>query len=312
MSGYSRHLFEQGRGLKALLGLLTSSKAERAPVSVPGPESIVCVPPPTAALMRDFVRFAGGDPSSYSGIVPPHLFSQWSLPAMLAVAKTLPYPATKVINAGCKLRVLEPLPAGESLIIRARLTEVDDNGQRALITISVNTGCASVPEALEAELRVYVPLARPKGDGASKRRSKPRVPEGAQELLYQRIGADAGFDFACLTGDLNPIHWLSPYAKLAGFRRVILHGFGSFAKAFEGIVRARLAGDVGQLRWLEADFTRPLLLPAQVGLYVHNERELFIGDAPGGAAYLVGRFGLANDAALEVNSSDPKNAAEAN
>lgn len=303
MAGYSRHIVEQGRGMQALLGIFTARRSAAAAVT-PGPLIASTAPAPSAALRNDFVRFAGGDPSSYRGRVPPHLFPQWCLPAMLEVAKTLPYPAHKVINAGCRLRVISPLVAGESLAIKSQLVRVDDNGRRAIVTIRVSTGCASAPRALEADLNVYIPLGKSGASSSAaepkpKKTPKPTVPAAARELLYARLPRTAGRDFALLTGDFNPIHWLSPYAKAAGFRRVILHGFGSFARSFEGIVRAQLCGDAERLTELKADFVRPLLLPASVGLYVGDEppgpgesRPVFLGDAPGGAAYLVGHYAL--------------------
>jgi acyl dehydratase len=215
---------------------------------------------------------------------------------MLEAARALPYPATKVINAGCGLTVHAALPLGQELHITARVSKIDDNGKRALVTIEVVTGTADVPRALTADLRLFIPLKRAgtaetvTGSDASKPRQKPTVPLDVKELCFQRLGKDAGLDFAFLTGDFNPIHWLSPYAKAAGFKSVILHGFGSFARAFDGLVRAALAGDVQALLALDADFTRPLPLPAEVGLYVGPEQRVYLGDAPGGAAYLVGHF----------------------
>lgn len=221
---------------------------------------------------------------------------------MLEAARALPYPIAKVINAGCHLRIHGTLPLGQDLNISTRVSKVDDNGKRALVTIEVTTGTKEIARALTADLRLFIPLKSKTApepaapiDQASARR-KPTVPFGVRELFFQRFKQDAGLDFAFLTGDFNPIHWLGPYAKAAGFRRVILHGFGSFARVFDGVVRAALASDLRRLSELDADFTRPLLLPSDVGLYLNNEQQIYLGDAPGGAAYLVGRFALAGTA----------------
>ena len=37
-------------------------------------------------------------------------------------------------------------------------------------------------------------------------------------------------------------------------------------------------------------FTRPLVMPADVGVYIGEDGALAVGDAPGGPAYLTGRF----------------------
>jgi hypothetical protein len=75
-----------------------------------------------------------------------------------------------------------------------------------------------------------------------------------------------------------------------GFRNVILHGFGSFSFTFEGLTRGLFAGSVGKIRLLDANFVRPLVLPARTGLYVWGDGNVGLGDAPGGPAYLLGRY----------------------
>ena len=116
------------------------------------------------------------------------------------------------------------------------------------------------------------------------------MPADSRELARIKLAANAGLEFAKLTGDFNPIHWLAPYAKSAGFRGCILHGFGTFALASSALVRGVLSGDGGGLRMIDVRFTRPMLLPARAGIYVRTAGEVFVGDAPGGAAYLTGRY----------------------
>jgi len=83
------------------------------------------------------------------------------------------------------------------------------------------------------------------------------------------------------------VHWIRPYARAFGFRSTILHGFSTFARAYEGLRTARRLAP----RVLDARFTRPLALPAEVGLYVEPEtRTVHVGDAPGAPAYLRGTY----------------------
>jgi len=58
-----------------------------------------------------------------------------------------------------------------------------------------------------------------------------------------------------------------------------------FARAIEGVIRARFAGDTSRARTWNARFTRPLRLPAEVALFARGD-EVWIGDAPGTAPYL--------------------------
>ena len=104
----------------------------------------------------------------------------------------------------------------------------------------------------------------------------------------------AWLDFAKLTGDFNPIHWIPAYAKVSGFKNTILHGFGTMARAIEALNQNAFAGDTPIRGW-DCRFTRPLVLPAQVGVYVRmgdQGGEAWVGDAPGGTAYMAGTFTL--------------------
>ncbi|HRI67969.1 MAG TPA: MaoC/PaaZ C-terminal domain-containing protein, partial [Polyangium sp.] len=203
----------------------------------------------------------------------------------------LPYPLAKVVNAGCRPEVPAPISAQEDLYVRARIASMDDDGQRALITQRIETGTKSAPLALVTEMRTFIPLQKKNsGDGNKAAKVRASVPADALEISFSRIPANAGLDFAKLTGDFNPIHWIAAYARASGFRSCILHGFSTLARAIEAVNRARLVGDPWRMRVVDARFTRPLVLPARVGVYVGHEGGLWVGDAPGGGAYLAGEF----------------------
>lgn len=296
----ARHLLSQGRVLAALGGTVAEAASQRLGLArpgdprahlVPGAEHSARVPAPPPGLVRDFVRHVGGDPAAYRGQLPPHLFPQWAVPLAARTLRGLPYPMLKVINGGCRLQINAPLSAQGPLLVRARLQNIDDDGRRAVLHQRVITGTAGAPDALEADLYVVVPVSGAKRAAAQaqERKSPARVPAGARELGFWRLGPDAGLTFALLTGDLNPIHWVRPYARAAGFRSPILHGFSTMARAMEGLTRALFAGSVHRLASIDVRFTRPLALPARVGLYLVGQ-DFFVGDARGGPAYLTGSF----------------------
>jgi hypothetical protein len=252
----------------------------------------VTIAPRPRDLIHDYVRYCGGDPSSYKHAVPPHLWPQWGFPLAARTLEQLPYPLFKVLNGGCRVEVRAVLPIDEPLEVSAQLVDVDDNGRRAVLEQRVITGTAAVPEAVIATMYAIVPLAG--GDKSDKAKKEvERVPLDAEELARWRIGRNAGLDFAKLTGDFNPVHWIPAYAKAFGFRGTILHGFASMAKAWEGLVRSRFAGSPTAIRTFDVKFTKPLVLPAEIGLYVRSESQgsidrVWLGRAHGGPAYLVG------------------------
>jgi acyl dehydratase len=292
----ARHLLAQRRVLAAIGGTITEAAAQRLglarpradALSLPGPVITAEVPPPPPALVQQYLRHVGGDPSAYRGVLPPHLFPQWAVPVAARVLRGLPYPMLKVINGGCRLDVHAPVPAGQPLVVRAQLMEAEDDGRKVILRQRILTGTAKTPEALAIDLTVLVPRPAVPGE---KRGPRPqaRVPDDARELAAWRLPKDAGLTFGFLTGDLNPLHWAPPYARAAGFRSAILHGFSSMARAMEGLIRHRYAGATGRLGGVDVRFLRPLVLPARVGLFV-RDHELFVGDALGGPSYLGGSF----------------------
>jgi acyl dehydratase len=301
MSLPTKHIFQQGRVVASLGGTAFAALLQRfnlgakTPTSAPGPIVEETLAPRSAELVRDYLRHVGGDPGAYRGVLPPHLFPQWGFPLAAKTLKGIPYPMMKVLNGGCRLEVNGPLPADEELHVTARLENIDDDGKRAVLHQRIVTSTKSAPEAIVGHLYAIVPLGEPKAkngkpNGAPKaKKESPRVPDGAREIGWWKLAPDAGLAFAMLTGDFNPVHWVRPYAKAFGFRSTILHGFSTMARAMEGLNRARFAGAVDRIRVLDVKFTKPLVLPARVGLYVDGN-SVFVGDAPGGPAYLVGSF----------------------
>lgn len=295
----NKHVLQQGPVLATLAGAAVAAMRQQIDArlgrpqpsglpSLPSAEHRATIAPRPADLIRDYVRNTGGDPSAYRGVVPAHMFPQWGFPLSAKTLVGLPYPLVRVLNGGCRLQMNAPLPADEPLVVGARLEDIDDNGRRAVLHQRVTTGTAANPDAVVADLFAIVPLPHQK-DGRGERKIPPRVPADAEELQRWRIGPQAGLDFAKLTGDFNPVHWVRPYARAFGFRSTILHGFATMARAIEGLQRTIFAGSTRALAVVDVKFTKPLVLPAKVGLYVRGD-ELFVGDAPGGPAYLVGTF----------------------
>lgn len=291
----TRFVLEQGPALKGM-GQAAFSVLKQRMGGVPKKQPALPTKPIEARyaarpkdLVRAYVRHVGGDPSAYKKIVPAHFFPQWGLGLASQTLDGLPYPLMRAMNGGCRLRINTPLPANEPLHVRAWIDEIDDDGRRAIVSQRVITSTPSAPDALDATLFVFIPLSRKKGKKKSGSGDDKSVPLGARQVAHIRLGTNAGLDFAKLTGDFNPLHWVKPYAQAAGFRSTILHGFGTMARAIEGLNRGMYAGDVNAIEEVHVRFTKPLTLPAKVGVYV-EDNTLAVGPAPGGGAYLKGTF----------------------
>ncbi len=295
----SLHTFRQGPmlialGKTALTALRqraagkNGQRGDQAPIETPTPEVHRTFQPIAPRLLDDYIAHVGGDPRAYRDLVPPHFFPHWAMPVAAGALANLPYPLARVLNGGCRMQLNKPLPRGEALMVRAQLVDIDDDGRRAVLTQRVVTSTASAPDALVTDIFAIVPL----GGGAPKsgeRKEKPRVPSDVHEIAFQHLAGDAGLSFAKLTGDFNPIHWIPAAARASGFPNVILHGFGTLARCYEAVTRGVLGGDVRKLSVFDVKFTRPLVLPHDIGFFVRG-KEVFVGDAAGGPAYMTGNF----------------------
>jgi hypothetical protein len=292
----TRYILHQGPVLGALARAAfvavksASGQPNSAPSEVPGPVISARIPPRPADLVRDYIRHVGGDPAWYRGQVPAHLFPQWVFPLQARGIEGLQYPIQRVLNGGSRLQMNAPLPLGEPFELEVQLLDIDDNGRRAVIHQRATTSTSTHPEAIVADVYGIVPLGG--GDKSVNRKDdRPRVPVMAKELARWKLGTHVGLEFAKLTGDFNPIHWIPPAARANGFRNVINHGFSTMARAIEGLNGSLFSGDVSRLEAIDVKFTRPLVLPAKVGLYIEDD-SVFVGDAPGGPAYLVGTYSV--------------------
>jgi acyl dehydratase len=255
---------------------------------LPGPLLSARVPPRPAALVAAFLEHIGSRPGTWEGVLPPHLFPQWAFALLSRALEGLPYSPLALLNGGCHMTVNRPMPMGEAIDLEAQLVRVDDTGRLAVITERLVTGTANAPQALEVD---FFPVARLPGKGRDAARpeskERPGVPARASEIGRWSLGPRAGLEFALLTGDFNPIHWIRPAARAAGFESTILHGFAVMSRAIEALV----AGDGARLGELEVRFRKPLVLPAEVGAFVDGDA-IYVGERPGAEAYMTGRFGL--------------------
>jgi acyl dehydratase len=176
---------------------------------------------------------------------------------------------------------------------------VDANERRVVLHQVVTTGTISAPDALVAHFYPIVPLAKPSKGGAKAPPKDPVViPANAREIDTWRLGPKAGLDFALVTGDFNPIHWVGFAARMAGFKNVILHGFAELARSVEGLQRNVLMGDTRRICEIDVRFVKPLVLPRTTSLFLlrlpdgDQPGAFAVGDAPGAPAFLTGTFRL--------------------
>lgn len=298
----SRFIFHQGSGLSGLGRIAATSlmaplrRRIAGDVDLgPSQEFTKTLEPPSPDLVRRYLEYLGTNPDRYEETVPPHLFSQWTFDLLAKTLAHLTFPLHEMVNGGCRLEVNDELPFDRRWRASAKLVEVDESPSRFRLHHVIETGPLQTPDAVVAHMFNVLVRRRSSGgsDGGSEEREEPTVGAETEEVERWQLDEQAGLDFAKLTGDFNPIHWLRSAAEAAGFDNTILHGFATMARAFEGIEFGYLAEDE-RIETLDVRFTNPLVLPADVGLYAgpvedeEGEWPVSVGDAHGAPAYMIG------------------------
>ena len=116
-----RYVLHQLPVLGSTVRLLTA-RGDGA-LSAPGPWIHDIVPGRPKALVRDAVRFAGGQPKGWGDELPAWFFPQWTWPLLTECLQGLPYDLTKVVNAGCTWERRGELKVGEPLQLAGRLLD---------------------------------------------------------------------------------------------------------------------------------------------------------------------------------------------
>lgn len=292
MSVSKTHLFRQGPVIRTLLKTAFSSMApankNRTPdeTQIPGPVLEQIIEPRNPRLVGDFIHHLGGQLSTYKGFLPPHLFPQWGFPLMAKTLEGLPYKLNRLLNGGCRFEVVHPLPCDQRLLLKAQLVELDDNGYRVFFKQKLITGTEKNPESIIAYVHAVLPIKR--SDGPKK--EKASVPLAAREIDTWKLFKNSGLEFALLTGDFNPVHWVPGYARISGFPNTIMHGFATMARTVETLNRSLFVGQPNRLTSFESRLVKPLVFPGQAKVYLDGTNTVFVGNAPGGPAYLTGIF----------------------
>jgi len=268
-----RHIFRQSSSIQGLLSTafyaMWPFRSTLDIKELPSPEKVISLPPRDPSLVRDYIEWTGGKLEDYQQSIPPHLFPQWGFPFLTKLAKNLPYPLLKVLNQGCRMTVNHPIANDESLQVRTQLVGIEDDGYRARIHQQLISGTKRYPNAVEVDVYAVVRLRSNK----DKKREKPQIPKGSEKLVTWEMHSRSGWEFALLTGDFNPIHWIPSYAKVSGFANTILHGFASLARTTEYLYDTHWKEAKLLPHTIDVRFIRPLVLPSTVTLFIGPKTE---------------------------------------
>lgn len=212
---------------------------------------------PRASLISRYLEWARvPEAQRNTRRVPPHMFSQWSVPLAMRVLIQNQFGLANLVNLGCDIRINASIRRGERLYLTGDLVSVNENDTRTTLSVRVVTGTRRHSHAIDAT--VHCMLAKQALPDLAA--AKP-----APDRQWETAGAWAvdehdGLRFALLTGDFNPVHWADYAARHSPFGQKVLHGFASLSLSWAAL-QSRESSDHA-IRRISARFVRPVLLPS--------------------------------------------------
>ena len=198
------------------------------------------------------------------GTLPPLALQMAAAPlhlAMLADAR-FPFKALGLVHLSQQVNQTRAIRTDEPLNLRA--FTCDARGEKRGMSFCIRTEASSDGEVVwQGSTRALA--SDPALAAKSRKRSvaEPHIADAAppspiSETLLQ-VPEDMGRRYAAIAGDLNPIHQRAVLARMFGFRRAIVHGTWTLARALS------LSGLPGSpVFTLDAAFRRPVELPSDV------------------------------------------------
>lgn len=167
----------------------------------------------------DFARLCGLPPERQR--LPPLLVhaTAFRLQMALLAHRSLPFPIWRTLQVRNQLLELAPVAAGAALDLECRL-----HAHRSLpkgLEVDLHTRVGVADTLVAESLNTFYVRGFP--GTASSDFAAPAAPIATERVARWRVPSVASWRFGELTGDYNPVHMWSPYARMMGFRRAFFH-----------------------------------------------------------------------------------------
>lgn len=261
---WARLLLKRGRGLQ-----------EGEPL--PRLESVLTRPDTSGA--DAFCTVVGQPRGEHLPLLWPHLMAG-SLHLDMLAHPDFPLAGLGMVHVANQIVQRRPLRRDEPLTVRCAWEGWERVKRGAEITLSTRV---EVKDEVPWEERSVFLSQAVRGAGEQSREDPEPLSTVARSCLW-RVPADQGRRYAAVSGDYNLIH-IHPWgAKLFGFKRTIVHGMWTLARAVAEM-------DPPEGAWeLEGVFRRPVLLPGEVHFESGPEGEFRVRRPKDGKVNLYGRL----------------------
>lgn len=202
------------------------------------------------------------------------------LHAWLMAQGDFPFPLAGTVHVSNQMTLHRSVAVSEKLWVRVSCNNLAPHKRGVTFDLVGEIRVAS--EIVWTGTSTYLALGK-KLAGAPVQADRLEAPGTPASQLW-RLPADLGRQYAKVSGDTNPIHLSKLTAMPFGFKRAIIHGMWTHAKALSS-----LGPRLPQTHTVKVAFTKPISLPGRVHFSVDDELRFAVVNSDQSKAYLVGQ-----------------------
>jgi acyl dehydratase len=164
-----------------------------------------------------------------------------------------------MVHSAQAVRLLAPMPPAGTFRTVGRISGIYDLKRLAQVVCVTRSEVAGVP-VCETEWTLLFREGGGFGGPRPPKRDVPKAEAGAPPLFeHEEATSEEQALLYRLSGDTNPLHADPDFARAVGFEAgPILHGLATFGFVARALVRHACDGDAGRLRFLTAQFRKPV------------------------------------------------------
>ncbi|MCC3301437.1 MaoC family dehydratase [Arthrobacter sp. zg-Y895] len=221
------------------------------------------------ARLTDFQRLVQHSASDYLPTGYVHTFA-FPVAMSLMAREDFPLPLLGMVHLRNEVQHLRPIHYGEALTVTAWAENLAGHraGTQVELVAEVSVEAGGSPETVWRGRSTYLAkgVFLPKFDRPDKSAVRAEFVPPLPTALW-RLGADAGRNYARVSGDFNPIHLSRLSAKALGMKQSLAHGMYLASRVVADTVQSH----EGPFQW-SIDFEAPVFLPATVAVAISDDQ----------------------------------------
>jgi acyl dehydratase len=202
--------------------------------------------------------------------LPPLALQIAAAPLHMAILSDarFPFPALGLVHMSQSILQSRPIPAAAPLLLRAYSGEARAEKRGTSFALSTEAWLGDECVWRGETRALAMDRSRAATPPAERKAEQLQSAPAPQREVRVAVPESTGRIYAAIAGDLNPIHQRAWMARLFGFRRAIVHGTWTMARAMAEVPFADLPAYT-----LEASFRRPVELPGEILIRTYSVQD---------------------------------------